>query len=177
MNSIVLFKHTERPVFSAVQTKLFPIYFGIQAAAPVILGLTFPGNTLLGISSGVNGLLDESNRWGSLLPIATICVSGLLNLVVLLPASRAVMKQRQGQGKTNSLYVVTVHTVTDWSLAKRDGKQWYEEGPKSDEMRALSKKFGILHGISSLLNLGTIIATIVYGFTLGSRIQSLADMI
>lgn len=177
MNSIVLFKHTERPVFSAVQTKLFPIYFGIQAAAPVILGLTFPGNTLLGISSGVNGLLDESSRWGSLLPIATIFVSGLLNLVVLLPASREVMKQRQGQGETNSLYLATTQKFTDWFLAKRDGKQWYEEGPKSDEMRALSKKFGILHGISSLLNLGTIIATIAYGFTLGSRIQSLVDKI
>lgn len=67
--------------------------------------------------------------------------------------------------------------LTDWYLAKRDGKQWYEEGPKSDEMRALSKKFGILHGVSSLLNLGTIIATVAYGFTLGSRIQSLADKV
>ncbi|TQS33547.1 hypothetical protein Golomagni_06103, partial [Golovinomyces magnicellulatus] len=156
INSPVLFKNTERPVFSAIQTKLFPIYFGIQTVAPVILGLTFPGNALFGISSGIHGLLEDSNRWGSLLPVAASFVSGLLNLLVLLPASREVMKQRQGQ-------------------AKRDGKQWHEPGEQSAEMKRLSKKFGMLHGISSLLNLGTFIAAVAYGFTLGSRIQTIAD--
>ncbi|KAG7105583.1 hypothetical protein HYQ44_015041 [Verticillium longisporum] len=38
------------------------------------------------------------------------------------------------------------------------------------EMQALNKRFGKMHGISSLLNLGTFIATIAYGFTLGSRL-------
>lgn len=42
-------------------------------------------------------------------------------------------------------------------------------------MRALNKKFGILHGVSSLLNLTTFIAAVAYGFTLGGRIQSIAD--
>lgn len=42
-------------------------------------------------------------------------------------------------------------------------------------MRALSKKFGILHGISSLVNLATFISAVTYGFTLGARIQSVAD--
>lgn len=37
-------------------------------------------------------------------------------------------------------------------------------------MRALNSKFGMLHGISSLLNLATIVAAIAYGFTLGARI-------
>lgn len=60
-------------------------------------------------------------------------------------------------------------------VVKRDGKEWYAEGPHSDEMKALNKKFGIIHGVSSLLNLGTIIATVAYGFTLGARIQSIAD--
>lgn len=55
--------------------------------------------------------------------------------------------------------------------AKRDGKEWYDPGPQSDAMRALSKRFGMLHGISSLLNLGCFIAAVVYGFTLGGRIQ------
>lgn len=53
---------------------------------------------------------------------------------------------------------------------KRDGKQWYEEGPHSDEMKALSKRFGILHGISSLLNLAVFIGSVTYGFTLAARI-------
>lgn len=44
-------------------------------------------------------------------------------------------------------------------------------------MQALNKRFGILHGVSSLLNLATIVATIAYGFTLGARVQSIADRI
>lgn len=57
---------------------------------------------------------------------------------------------------------------------KRDGKEWYAEGPHSEEMQALNKRFGMLHGVSSLLNLGTLISLIAYGFTLGARIQPLA---
>ncbi|CAI6092084.1 hypothetical protein V2G26_013616 [Clonostachys chloroleuca] len=152
----VMFKTVERPVFSAVQSGLFPTYFGLQTAIPVVLALSFPGNTLLGISTGVSGLLHESHRLGSLLPITTAFLSGFVNFVVLLPTVNKVMKQRQGQ-------------------AKRDGKEWYAEGPHSEEMRALTKKFGMLHGISSLLNLTTFLSALVYGFTLGSRIQPLAE--
>lgn len=38
-------------------------------------------------------------------------------------------------------------------------------------MIELNKKFGKLHGISSLLNLTTFIATVVYGFHLGARLR------
>jgi hypothetical protein len=38
-------------------------------------------------------------------------------------------------------------------------------------MRALNKKFGMLHGISSLVNLVEFVALVAYGFTLASRIQ------
>ncbi|KAK8143965.1 hypothetical protein G3M48_006509 [Beauveria asiatica] len=151
VNSPILFKNVERPVFSAIQSKEFPIYFSLQTALPAILGLTFPGSTLLATPNGLYTLFHESNRWGSLVPIAIMFVSGALNLAVLLPASKEVMKQRQGQ-------------------VKRDGKQWYEEGPHSDEMKALSKRFGILHGISSLLNLAVFIGSVTYGFTLAARI-------
>lgn len=58
---------------------------------------------------------------------------------------------------------------------KRDGKEWHEPGEKSEAMKKLSKRFGMLHGISSLLNLGTFIAAVSYGVTLGYRIQSVAD--
>lgn len=44
-------------------------------------------------------------------------------------------------------------------------------------MQALNKRFGMLHGISSLLNLATIVSTVAYGFTLGARVQSVADRI
>jgi hypothetical protein len=100
-----MFKTVERPVFSAVQSGLFPTYFGLQTAIPVVLALTFPGNTLLGVSTGVSGLLDESHRLGSLLPITTAFLSGFVNFVVLLPTVNKVMKQRQGQGMLPSTLI------------------------------------------------------------------------
>ncbi|KAK7418847.1 hypothetical protein QQX98_003709 [Neonectria punicea] len=157
INGIVMFKTVDRPAFSAIQQKLFPIYFGIQTALPVVLALTFPGNSLIGLSSGIPGLLSDFARWHSLLPIAAMFLTGLVNLTILLPATTDTMKVRRGQ-------------------AKRDGKDWYSEGPHSDEMKALNKKFGMLHGISSLLNLSTFLATVAYGFTLGGRILSVADL-
>jgi hypothetical protein len=54
---------------------------------------------------------------------------------------------------------------------KKDGKRSWDKPPHSQEMLALNKKFGKLHGISSLLNLATFIAALVYGVTLSSRIQ------
>lgn len=52
---------------------------------------------------------------------------------------------------------------------RKDGKKSYDAPPHSQEMTALNKKFSILHGVSSLLNLGTFIGTIVYGFNLASH--------
>ncbi|KAL6692557.1 hypothetical protein J3F84DRAFT_100399, partial [Trichoderma pleuroticola] len=152
INGIVMFRTVDRPSFSAVQGKLFPIYFGMQTAIPAFLALTLPGNALLGIKGGISGLLEAPNRWSSLVPIATMFVSGLVQLAVLLPATIKTMKDRRGQ-------------------AKRDGAEWYDKDAKSDEMRALNKKFGILHGISSLVNIVEFLAAVAYGFTLAARIQ------
>ncbi|KAF7551604.1 hypothetical protein G7046_g7675 [Stylonectria norvegica] len=157
INGIVMFKTIDRPAFSAVQQKLFPIYFGLQTILPVVMALTFPGNALIGLPSGVSGLISDFARWHSLLPIATMFVTGLLNWTILLSATTNTMKARRGQ-------------------AKREGKEWYSEGPHSDEMKALNKRFGILHGASSLLNVGTYLAAIAYGFTLGGRVLSVADL-
>ncbi len=102
INSPILFKNVERPVFSAVQGKLFPIYFAAQTVLPAILALTFPGSSLQGFSTGISGFLDGTNRWDSFVPITAMFAAGLLNLVVLLPASQNVIKQRQGQGTCSS---------------------------------------------------------------------------
>lgn len=93
-----MFRTVNRPAFSAIQSKLFPIYFGMQTAIPALLALTFPGNALLGIKGGIGGLVDAPNKWSSLVPIATMFVSGLVNLAVLLPATVKTMKDRHGQG-------------------------------------------------------------------------------
>lgn len=58
---------------------------------------------------------------------------------------------------------------------KKDDKNWWEPGPHSKDMEELNTQFKVLHGMSSVLNLMTIGATIFYGFTLGGRILSVAD--
>ncbi|KAM4060335.1 hypothetical protein HRG_002089 [Hirsutella rhossiliensis] len=156
VNGPVMYKTIDRPAFSAAQKGLFPIYFSMQTVLPAVLALTFPGSTLAGVPSSISGLLDGSNRWSSLAPIAIMFLGGLTNLVVLLPATLKVMKERRGQ-------------------VKRDGKEWYEQGPHSEEMRALNKRFGMLHGISSLINLATLFSALAYGFTIGARVQTMAN--
>jgi len=54
---------------------------------------------------------------------------------------------------------------------KKDGKKYWQPGPQSEEMKGLNREFGRLHGISSLLNISTFIATLVYGFHLGGRLR------
>lgn len=97
-----MYKSIDKSAFSAAQQGLFPIYFSMQTVLPAVLSLTFPGNTLAGVPSSISGLLDRSNRWSSLAPLATMFLGGLVNLVVLLPATLKVMKERRGQG-TNFL--------------------------------------------------------------------------
>ena len=53
----------------------------------------------------------------------------------------------------------------------RDGKKSYDAGPHSTEMEKLKRAFGKMHGISSLVNLGALIATMWYGVSLAERLQ------
>lgn len=53
----------------------------------------------------------------------------------------------------------------------RDGKRSYDPPPHSKEMRALNKKFARVHGISSLVNMVTLAATIYYGSVIGKQLS------
>lgn len=82
--------------FSLVLTKLWPYYFGVQAAGSAVLALTYPGSSLT--QSGISGFLEPSIRWGTLVPIAATFISSIVNLFVALPATLQVEKDRCGQG-------------------------------------------------------------------------------
>jgi hypothetical protein len=91
-----------RPQFSALQTKTFPIYFGLQTALPAILALTYPGGrSPIGAPSSLRGTFAEANRWNVLAPILTIFATGLVNLMFVGPATTRIMKERKQQGKLN----------------------------------------------------------------------------
>lgn len=53
----------------------------------------------------------------------------------------------------------------------RDGKKSYDAGPQSKEMQSLNRRFGRMHGISSLLNMAGSLATVWYGMVLAERLQ------
>lgn len=101
INGPLAYNALPRPSFSTLQTAIFPVYFGIQTALPVVLALTWPGERSVAghVNSGFKGLLAEENKWTALTPIALMFVTNLANLVWLGPATTKVMKERKHQGR------------------------------------------------------------------------------
>ncbi|KAH8692931.1 hypothetical protein BGW36DRAFT_302992, partial [Talaromyces proteolyticus] len=150
VGGVVAFRTLPRPQFSALQNKLFPIYFTLQSALPLALALTYPGS--FGSLSSISGVISEDNQVTVLLPLSIIAVSGLTNLLYFTPLVNETMKQR-------------------WHQESIDGKKSYDAPPHSQKMTELNKRFGKLHGLSTLVNLGAVIATLAYGAVLGGRLQ------
>ncbi|KAK0786415.1 hypothetical protein LTR02_012549 [Friedmanniomyces endolithicus] len=154
-----------RPQFSTLQQAIFPPYFTLQTLLPLVLALTWPGEShhttaTLGLrgsgdvagrlNAGYSGLLAKANFWDALVPIAMMFGTSLLNLAVLGPATTRVMRRRKQQ-------------------ETRDGKRYYEAGPKSEEMQKLNSSFTYLHSAASLSNLVGTGAMIFYGFVLAEK--------
>jgi Domain of unknown function (DUF4149) len=150
---IVTFRTLPRAQFATLQSALFPIYFSMQSALPVIMALTFPAaRTAIGTTaSGVAGVVDRSNRLHVLTPLAIIFSAGVANKLFIEPATTKTMRQRKSQ-------------------EVKDGKKSYDPPPHSEAMQVLNKKFMQLHGASSLVNVFGCIATLWYGFYLADRI-------
>ncbi|SMQ50139.1 unnamed protein product [Zymoseptoria tritici ST99CH_1A5] len=153
INGPLAYNALPRPSFSTLQTAIFPVYFGIQTALPVVLALTWPGERSVAghVNSGFKGLLAEENKWTALTPIALMFVTNLANLVWLGPATTKVMKERKHQ-------------------ETRDGKKYYDAGPKSPEMQRMNSSFNRLHGAASVANLIGLGGLLVYAFTLAEKI-------
>ena len=95
----------ERPQFAVLQRAVFPWYFGIQAAGPALLALTYPGNGGgWATARGPRGVFLHANRWTVLAPLAVGCVAGLVNLTYLLPATNRVTALRKSQGTSEPLF-------------------------------------------------------------------------
>ncbi|KAJ6141314.1 hypothetical protein N7470_010210 [Penicillium chermesinum] len=150
VGGVIAFRALPRPQFASLQTAIFPVYFPLQTALPVVVALTASkGRHLLGLS----GLTAPENRWGTLIP----------------PSYRCHYRTDQpGYPASNLSHELNAN----WTcIETRDGKKSYDAGPHSKEMIELNKKFGRIHGISSLVNLGSFIATIYYGAVLSKKLQ------
>ncbi|KAL4944788.1 hypothetical protein BDV06DRAFT_72668 [Aspergillus oleicola] len=149
VSGIIAFRTLPRPQFAALQAKIFPTYFALQTALPVVVALT--ASRTGGQPLGVSGLLESENHFKVLLPLATAFVTGLINFGVLRKMTVDTMRERKHQ-------------------ETRDGKKSYDPPPHSKEMIALNKKFGRIHGLSSLVNLVTLGATVFYGVVLSKQL-------
>jgi hypothetical protein len=87
-----------RPQFSALQSKLFPIYFSMQSALPLALALTFPGQFGTSDLSSIHSMIAPENRFMVLLPLSIISISGLINMFYLTPLVVKTSKDRFQQG-------------------------------------------------------------------------------
>lgn len=137
-------------MFSTLQKNTFPAYFLLQTTSPVLMAITYP--------AGWRALLPNQHAQPStdrlaFTLVATMLLTGVINMAYVGPQTTEVMKLRKHQ-------------------ETRDGKKSYDAGPHSEEMKQLNKRFGILHGVSSLVNLVGFLSMCWYGFVIGEVIRS-----
>ncbi|KAF2834508.1 hypothetical protein M501DRAFT_1001145 [Patellaria atrata CBS 101060] len=155
IGGVIAFKSLPRAHFGQLQEKIFPYYFSLQTALPIILAVTYPSTTnALGATiapGGVAGVTSAGNFWEVLVPVVGMTVSAAVNLVVVGPATTEVRRER-------------VHLET------KEGRK-HEQTPRSAEMEKITKRFGMLHGVSTLLNLWGLVEMARYGVHLSRRLQ------
>ncbi|KAK3990633.1 hypothetical protein QBC44DRAFT_325017 [Cladorrhinum sp. PSN332] len=150
IGGIVSYRVLPRSYFANLMSRIFPIYFTLQTALPLLMALTYPGSrNPFGFLGGLSGLRAQPRGVPVALGVSVLC--GLANLALVGPETTKCMDERRVQ-------------------EKKDGKKAYDEPPHSEEMKALNKRFSILHGISSALNLGELVALVGYGVHLAGRI-------
>ena len=103
-----------------------------------------------------------------LVPVLTVFATSLANLVFVGPATTKIMLERRRQGEC-------VGDCPGYLLSRapetKDGKKSFDPPPHSEDMQKLNKAFGSMHGISSLLNMAALIATVWYGVSLAERLH------
>lgn len=102
----VAYKALPRPSFSSLQQAIFPPYFTFQAALPVLLAITWPGEKVAQVggaeisqNAGFWGVFSENSLLTAGVPVAIMFATSAANLLVFGPATTKVMRERKHQGK------------------------------------------------------------------------------
>ncbi|KAK6525384.1 hypothetical protein TWF694_005523 [Orbilia ellipsospora] len=159
IGGIVAYRTIPRLQFGALQRRLFPIYFALQLVLSLVLLVTAPKSLKNNTTGPTYGF------------ILTILITALFNVAVAGPFTSKVINKRFAQEVFDgrSCDGKKLPDVTEG--AERGGDKENEEVRKSVEMVKLNKQFGMWHGLSSLANLGSVIATIGYGVLLAGKIR------
>lgn len=142
---VIAYKTLPRQHFSNLQHKTFPIYF----LSSIILsgGLLFLWTkSHPAVISHITepSVADVAQAYA----LGVVFLSQASNYFVIGPLTSKTMFQRQRQ-------------------EKEEGKSYSDPGV-SDALKALNRRFGMLHGISSLLNLAAVIALGLHGLWIGN---------
>ncbi|KAH9877666.1 hypothetical protein J1614_002883 [Plenodomus biglobosus] len=137
----VCYRALPMSAFTTLQKRVFPVYFRSQTALLILTAMTLP-------PYGPVSLFSKKKDW---IPLGFASGLALLNLFVYGPRTQTTMIER-------------IHQET------RDGRKCNDPGI-SDEQRAKNRAFSRAHAMSIHLNLMAVIATVLYGLRLGSRMN------
>jgi hypothetical protein len=129
---LVMFKNLPRHTFGRLQSKLFPAYFLFSAL-------------MIGVSIVSASALTSEWQQRYKIPLSSILVTVLVNLVYLEPKTTAVMFERHVvERRLGTGQEVGIIKPKDPKIAN------------DPELKKLSKQFGMLHGMSTLMNLAAL---------------------
>ncbi|QRW00387.1 hypothetical protein RhiJN_28405 [Ceratobasidium sp. AG-Ba] len=151
IQGFIAFRALPRQQFGMLQFKTFPVFFSTSTAiTAALLGIwaaSHPEVRAAPLDLGSSPVVAQA--W----LLAFTVISHASNLLYLGPKTSEVMFERH-------------------KLERAEKKQ-YSDPTASAEMKALNKSFGMLHGISSLVNLFSFLCMLAHGVWLGSRNEAM----
>ncbi|KAH7914472.1 hypothetical protein BJ138DRAFT_1143814 [Hygrophoropsis aurantiaca] len=143
---IIAYRSLPKHQFGALQHRTFPVYFASSVLLSSVL-LALWAYTHAGILSNLARPSHPDVAQAYALGSVTL-FQGINQFVVGPLTSKTMFKRHK--------------------LEKEEGKSYHEPNV-SAEMKALNSRFGMLHGISSVANLGAVIALGFHGLWLGNN--------
>jgi len=142
---VIAYRALPRAQFGILQHRTFPVFFrSSEIASSILLLLWTLSHPDVASNWYKPNVADVAQAWA----LASVLLAQGANDWVLGPLTSKTMFQRQ-------------------RLEKSEGKNYNDQGV-SAEMKALNKRFGALHGASTLLSLGAVFALGFHGLWLGN---------
>ncbi|KAJ7298860.1 hypothetical protein O6H91_18G075800 [Diphasiastrum complanatum] len=150
IGGIIMFRHMPRHQFGNLQSKLFPVYFRLVAVCAAACVASFA--TLHPWSSAT------SRERMQIVSLVLSLTSTLLNLIIFEPLTIKIMKERHKVEREESI-------GSEVGVSKN-----LEAAKRNPQLAKINKKFGKVHGLSSLSNLLSFGGFAIHSWYLASRL-------
>ncbi|KAF5196507.1 Transmembrane protein [Thalictrum thalictroides] len=151
IGGIIMFKHLPRHQFGNLQSKMFPAYFSMVSICCAISVACFGY-----IHPWKSSSATERYQLGFLLSAFAF---NLTNLFVFTPMTIEMMKQRHKIEREEN-----IGEEVGWTKNKEAAK-------KNPKLAAMNKKFGMIHGLSSLANIFSFGSLALHSWYLAGKID------